>query len=111
MRELIADQLAVGRTAADPWPALERAHIASQPWTWPHARVHVAMFRTAWRQRDRHELVAQLVRLALAAPGSFTGRYPRSNTGRFTMGLTETAPIPHDLSEQLRRASAEFPWA
>lgn len=101
VRALIASELAAARTAADPWPGLERAHIASQPWAWPHTRVHAAMLRTAWHQRDHHELVAQLVRLTVAAPGSLTGRYPPGNTGRSTMRLTETAPVPDDLSRLL----------
>jgi hypothetical protein len=101
IRELIAGELAAARTADDPWPALERAHIASQPWAWPHTRVHAAMLRATWRQRDRHELVAQLVRLTVAAPGSLTGRYPAGNTGRSTMRLTETAPVPDDLARLL----------
>lgn len=101
IRTVIARELAAARTAADPWPNLERAHIASQPWAWPHSRVHAAMLRTAWHQRDRHELVAQVVRLIVAAPGSLTGRYPSGNTGRSTMRLTETAPVPDDLSRLL----------
>lgn len=101
IRDLIASELAAARSAADPWPPLERAHIASQRWAWSHTRVHAAMLRVAWRQRDRHELVAQLVRLAVAAPGSLTGRYPPGNTGHSTMGLTETAPIPEDLAKLL----------
>lgn len=101
VRAVIANELTAARTAADPWPNLERAHIASQPWPWPHTRVHAAMLRIAWHQRDRHELVAQIVRLIVAAPGSLTGRYPHGNTGRSTMGLTETAPVPDDLSRLL----------
>ena len=86
-------------TATDPWPSLERAHIASQPWAWPHTRVHAAMLAAAWRQRDRHEILGQLVRLAVAGPGSLADRYPPGNTGRTTMGLTEHGPIPPDLAD------------
>lgn len=99
LRDLI--DAAIAADGPDPWPALERAHIASQPWAWPHVRVHAAMCRTAWRQRDRHELLAQLVRLAVAAPGSLAGRYPPGNTGRRTMRLTERGPIPADLANHL----------
>ena len=98
IEQLIDNALADARTSTDPWPSLERAHIASQPWAWPHTRVHAAMLRVAWRQRDRHELVGQLIRLAVAGPGSLAGRYPPGNTGRTTMGLTEHAPIPTDLA-------------
>lgn len=100
---LIAAELAAARVAVDPWPSLERAHIASQPWAWQHTRVHAAMLRAAWRRRDRHEIVGQAIRLAVAGPGSLTGRYPPGNTGRSAMRLTETAPIPADLAELLRR--------
>jgi len=37
----------------------------------------------------------------IAGPGSLTGRYPPGNTGRTTMGLTETAPLPTDLAHIL----------
>lgn len=103
IRDLIASELAAARSAADPWPQLERAHIAAQPWARPHTRVHAAMLLIAWRQHDRHELVAQLVRLAVAAPGSLTGRYPPGNSGHSTMRLTESAPIPADLGKLLER--------
>ncbi|MER3452613.1 MAG: hypothetical protein C4344_02730, partial [Acidimicrobiia bacterium] len=76
----------------DPWPALERAHVASQPSAWPHTRVDAAMLGVAWRQRDRCEMVGQVVRLLVAGPGSLAGRYPPGNTGRTTAGLTEHGP-------------------
>ncbi|MFP5488555.1 MAG: DUF3703 domain-containing protein, partial [Acidimicrobiia bacterium] len=101
MRRIIESALEHARTAADPWPLLERAHIASQPWARPHTRVHAAMLGVAWRQRDRHELLGQLVRLAVAGPGSLADRYPPGNTGRTTMGLTEHGPIPAVLADVL----------
>lgn len=102
----IDDQLAASRHAENPWPALERAHIVSQPWPWPHTRVHAAMLRTALTQRDPKEAIGQVIRLAVAGPGSLTGRYPEGNTGRTNMGLTETAPIPDDLAEHLPPSSS-----
>jgi hypothetical protein len=39
------------------------------------------MFAAALRRRDRHELVGQLFRIIVAAPGSLTGKYPVGNTG------------------------------
>lgn len=33
----------------------------------------------------------------LAAPGSWTGRYPEGNTGRTWVGLMTPMPIPADL--------------
>jgi hypothetical protein len=107
--QLIDDALVDARTANDPWPSLERTHIASQPWAWPHTQVHAAMLRVAWRQRDRHELIGQLIRLAVAGPGSLAGRYPPGNTGRATMGLTEHGPIPADLAELLSTPPTDTP--
>lgn len=101
--EIVDTAIADARSAADPWPILERAHIASQPWAWPHTRVHAAMLGAAWRQRDRHEIVGQLVRLIVAGPGSLAGRYPPGNTGRATMGLSQHGPIPPDLADLLPR--------
>ena len=98
---LVDGDLSAARTDADPWPALERAHLLSQPWAWTHTRVHVAMLRLALAQRDRREFVGQVVRLAVAGPGSLAGKYPAGNTGRTTMGLTETAPLPADIAEVL----------
>jgi hypothetical protein len=103
LAQLIDYSIAAARTGNDPWPALERAHIASQPWAWPHTRVHAAMLRLAWRERDRTEIVGQLIRLVVAGPGSLAGRYPPGNTGRTTMGLTEHGPIPADLVDLLDR--------
>lgn len=101
IRTRLDHELAQARSAGEPWPHLERAHIISQPWAGPHTRVHWTMLTVAVRQRDRRELLGQLVRVMVAGPGSFTGRYPPGNTGRTTMGLTETAPLPTDLAQLL----------
>ncbi|GAA3375348.1 hypothetical protein GCM10020367_42810 [Streptomyces sannanensis] len=83
------------------WRALERAHILSQSWAWPHIRAHWHMFRLAVRCRDRTETVGQLVRIAVAGPGSLTGRVPRGNTGRTRVGLLTPMPVPEDLARTL----------
>jgi hypothetical protein len=85
------------------WVHLERAHIMSQAHAWPHARVHGRMFAFAWRRRDGRELIGQLPRLLLAAPGSWTGRAPRGNTGGADVGIFTPMPIPPDLEALLRR--------
>ena len=69
-------ELATARTSADPWPHLERAHILSQPWAWPHTKVHAVMFRQALGDRDVREVMGQLLRLGVAGPGSLVGKYP-----------------------------------
>ena len=94
----VEDELATARASDDPWPQLERAHLLSQPWAWPHTRVHLAMLRLAFTQRDRREFIGQVLRLAVAGPGSLAGKYPGGNTGRTTMGLTETATLPDDIA-------------
>ncbi|GAB3146683.1 hypothetical protein GCM10027290_28830 [Micromonospora sonneratiae] len=95
------------RTATDPaaaWRAAERAHILSQPWPWPHTVVHGAMLRRALGERDVGEAIGQVIRLALAGPGSATGRYPTGNTGRASVSLTRPMPVPDDLAAVLATA-------
>lgn len=101
VRVFINEHLVDARSGTDPWPTLERAHIASQPWVWSHTRVHAAMLRVALRQRDRREILGQLVRLAVAAPGTLTSRFPAGNSGRSTMPLTATADVPTDIARLL----------
>jgi len=79
------------------WTLLEEAHVLSQPWAWPHVRVHAAMLALGWRGRDRHEVTGQLLRIVVAGPGSMTGRYPEGNTGRASIPATQPMPIPDDL--------------
>jgi hypothetical protein len=101
-------ELAAATTAATPaqrWTALERAHILSQPWPWPHTRAHAVMFAVAWREKDRREALGQVVRLLVAAPGSALGRYPEGNTGRATVPLTRPMPMPADLAAILADTS------
>jgi hypothetical protein len=79
------------------WTHLERAHILSQPMAGPHVRTHVAMFATALRRRDRHELMGQLFRIVVAAPGSLTGKFPVGNTGGADVSAFAPMAIPDDL--------------
>lgn len=83
------------------WEHLERAHILSQPYPWPHTRNHIAMLVLALRQHDRREALGQIVRIIVAAPGSALNRYPEGNTGRTRVGLMTPMPIPADLAETL----------
>jgi hypothetical protein len=95
--EHIEREVSEARSAGDSWPHLERAHILSQPWAWPHTKVHAVMLRQALRDRDAHETFGQVVRILVAGPGSLVGKYPVGNTGRTTMSLTEVAEVPADL--------------
>ena len=104
VRAVYLSEMHAARRAADPgvrWRHLERAHILSQPWPWPHTRNHIAMLALAIIQRDRREAVGQVVRIIVAAPGSALGRYPEGKTGRATVGLTQPMPVPDDLAAVL----------
>lgn len=103
---LIDAELTTARTSDQPWPSLERAHLLSQPWAWPHTRVHLAMLRLALAQRDRREVIGQIIRLVVAGPGSLAGKYPPGNTGQTTMRLTETAALPAEIVRALGSSSA-----
>lgn len=89
--------------AEDEWRHLERAHILSQPMAGPHVSTHVAMLGYGLRRRDGREIVGQLVRLVLAAPGTWTGRYPVGNTGGARVSALTPMPIPEDLQAVLGR--------
>lgn len=101
--ERLGADLASARTAAragdegTSWALLEEGHVLSQPWAWPHVRVHAAMLALGWRTHDRREVVGQLLRLVVAGPGSLTGRYPEGNTGRASVPATQPMPVPDDL--------------
>jgi hypothetical protein len=82
---------------AGEWRHLERAHILSQPMAWPHVRTHVAMFGAGVRRRDRREVLGQLARIVLAAPGSWSGKYPPGNTGGASVSAFRPMSIPEDL--------------
>jgi len=83
------------------WRHLERAHVLSQPMAAPHLRTHVAMLGYGLRHRNAREIVGQLVRLVVAAPGTWTGRYPAGNTGGANVSALKTMPIPDDLQAVL----------
>src|SRR5215218_7557462 len=79
------------------WRHLERAHILSQPMAGPHLRTHLAMLSAGIRRHDRREMIGQALRLIVAAPGTWTGRYPVGNTGGADVSAVKAMPIPEDL--------------
>lgn len=107
LRERWAQERTAARAARqlndveDEWQHLERAHVLSQPMAGPHVRTHVAMLGYGLRRRDRREIVGQLVRLVVAAPGTWTGRYPVGNTGGANVSALKPMPIPDDLQAVL----------
>ena len=80
------------------WAHLERAHILSQPMAGRHVCTHLAMLRFALRTHRPHEVAGQVLRTVVAAPGSWSGRYPRGNTG----GADVSAFAPMDIPDDLR---------
>jgi hypothetical protein len=58
------------------------------------------------RNRDLKEVVGQMLRLTVAAPGSWTGRYPLGNTGGADVSALLPMPIPDDLRGLLEGAGA-----
>jgi hypothetical protein len=103
IRRACAGELAAARRARaagdrrGEWAHLERAHVLSQPLAASHIRAHVAMLAFGIRQRDRHEITGQLVRLVVAGPGSALRRYPLGNTGGADVNALLPLPIPDDL--------------
>ena len=79
------------------WAHLERAHILSQPLAGRHVRTHLAMLAFGVRTGRPREIVGQSVRLAVAAPGTWLGRYPVGNTGGAGVSAFAVIPLPEDL--------------
>ena len=79
------------------WNHLERAHILSQPMAGRHVRTHLAMLRFAISTRKPHEVAGQVFRTLVAAPGSWSGRYPLGNTGGADVSAFAAMDIPNDL--------------
>ena len=113
LRQAWTHERAEARTArrrGDPageWRHLERAHVLSQPMALPHVRTHLAMAACAVRRHDRREVAGQLLRLALAAPGSLAGRYPAGNTGGANVSPFRPMAVPDDLRALLGGRGAE----
>jgi Protein of unknown function (DUF3703) len=95
-----ARSVAAGDTAAA-WLALERAHILSQAHAGPHVRVHWEMLVLGWRRLDAREVLGQVTRMLVAAPGSWLGKAPLGNTGRARVGILTPMPIAEDLRRML----------
>jgi hypothetical protein len=108
-RELVDEELQASAAAegvgdmGEAWRALERAHVLSQAFAGPHTRVHWAMFCFAYRRRDVREMLGQVPRILLAAPGSLLGLAPLANTGGSNVGIFSPMPIPEDLQAKLAR--------
>ncbi len=110
MKEIIDGNLAAAREArlradwSECWQLLEDAHVLSQPWVWPHVRVHGHMLVTGWKARDVREVRGQVLRLLAGGPASAVGRYPVGNTGRARVSAIQPMPVRPDLAEILAKA-------
>lgn len=88
------------------YAVLEEAHILAQPNGMLHARIHWNMLVAAWHFLDFSEIVGQLGRLAVAAPASWSGRYPRGNVGTTRVSAFVPMPIPSSLTAIFDSASS-----
>lgn len=95
--EAAADARRHGRLA-EAWAALETAHVVSQPYAAMHTRSHWRMLVLAMRTSDAREALGQVTRLALAAPGSASRRYPLGNTGRARVSMFLPMPVRDELT-------------
>lgn len=86
---------------AETWYHLERSHVLSQAYAWPHVRVHWRMLMHGWTRHDWREVAGQLIRVLVAAPGSWLGRAPIGNTGGANVGILQPMPIPPELQRML----------
>ena len=115
IRRAWADEHAAARSArargddAAEWRHLERAHILSQPMAGPHVRTHLAMLAVALQRRRGREILGQAVRVVVAGPGSWSGRYPVGNTGGADVSALRPMPVPEDLRPTLELLTREAP--
>jgi len=89
------------------WALLERAHILSQPYAWPHVVTHIEMLRVALIARDRKEVVGQVARILVAAPGSLLRKYPEGNSGRSNVSMFQPMTAPPDLFDDPSHEEAQ----
>ncbi len=88
------------------WEFLADAHIVTQPWALPHVQAHYAMLMLGFRTGSPQEVLGQLARIVLAAPGSLSGRYPVGNSGRANVSAFAPAPLRSDLADLLSKAQS-----
>ena len=92
--------LANGDTAGG-FHHLERAHVLSQAYVWPHALTHWLMLKLAWQQMQLSAVAGQAVRILLGTLGSAVGVYPKGNTGGSNISMFKILPVAPDLQALL----------
>jgi hypothetical protein len=101
-RPLVYECLVAGFAAVRPspeqleerWNWLMAAHVVGQHRFDLHVDCHRRMLGLARESRDWGELAGQAQRLALLPVGHLTGRIPKGNTGRSTVGMTQVMEPP-----------------
>ena len=83
------------------WKHLARAHILSQYFAGPHVWTHILMLRLGLKTHNTSEVLGQIPRLILAAPGSWFKKAPKGNTGLSNVGIFQPLEIPNDLKQLL----------
>ena len=86
---------------------LERAHVLGQPSTREHVRVHWAMLGWGLSQHQPREVLGQVLRIIGAATKTAIGLVPVGNTGGSNISPFQRVPVPPDLEELIRQASAQ----
>ncbi|MEI1278052.1 DUF3703 domain-containing protein [Leptospira venezuelensis] len=89
------------------WRHLERAHLIGQYYPAPHTGSHFRMLLFAIEQKDRKEILGQLLRVSLGWLGSWLNRIPVGNTGGANVPIMQPMPIPKDLLDLLTNADQE----
>ena len=83
---------------------LENAHILGQESTFFHVKVHYLMFLLAYRQKNIHELIGQIVRIVGALIGTGIGAIPRGNTGGSNISPFQTMAINPEFEKIIQEA-------
>lgn len=89
------------------WLLLEAAHVVGQTRLGPHLRTHLLMLDLALRDRDWHEAVGQLFRLAIAPLGHALGRLPIGNSGRSDISAFRPMPVRDDIAEMIAQIKGQ----
>ncbi|TGK39147.1 DUF3703 domain-containing protein [Leptospira andrefontaineae] len=86
------------------WKYLERAHLIGQYYPIPHTEIHFRMLLFAIEQKNKKEILGQLVRVSFGWLGSWLNRIPVGNTGGANVPIFQPMPIPGDLLDILSDA-------
>ena len=90
------------------WKNLEEAHVLSQPYALWHVLVHFKMLVLALKTDDLSEIWGQFLRIMVAAPGSWLGKYPLGNTGRSDVSMFKPMPISNEIKSKMEQVQTEL---